>query len=109
MVLTAQPRHGASGCASDHSADMIPLQQSELESIEAITSSYIASQYMDNETTTIDDFLSEVDWNNVDNSLINLSLCSTELIRLGRARSAMAYHKTLQESSRTKSVTIVDC
>jgi hypothetical protein len=43
---------------------------------------------MDNETTTIYDTVSEVDWNNLDD-LFTLSLRSTELIGEGRAWAAM--------------------
>jgi hypothetical protein len=42
------------------------MQQAELESKEAMASLYIASKYMENQTTTIDDS-TVVDWNNMDN------------------------------------------
>ena len=84
----AEPQRRASGCASVHSVEMNPPQQDELDSKQAMISLYIASQYMERETTTIDVPV-EVDWNNVDDFLI-LSLCSTELIREGRDGAAMA-------------------
>ena len=50
----AEQQHIASGCStSDHSAKMIPMQWAEFESKQAMTSLYIASEYMENETTTV--------------------------------------------------------
>ena len=63
----AEPRRVASGCTSDHSAKMTPQQQAEFESRQAMASLYIASQYIENGTTTIylsEDFSVEVDCNN---------------------------------------------
>ena len=73
----AEPLRVASGCASDHSAEMNPTQQAELDSRQAMASLYFASQYMENGTTTIylsEDNSVEVDCNNVDD-LLFLSLC----------------------------------
>ena len=64
---------------------------------------------MDKETTTINDSVSEIDWNNVDESF-TLSLRSAELIREGRARAAMA--RPAEDSVRVikdESVAIFDC
>ena len=54
----AEPQRVASGCTSDHSAKMIPTQWAELGSKQAMASSYIAPDYMENETT-IDDSVPE--------------------------------------------------
>ena len=68
----------------------------------------IASQYMENETTTIDVPV-EVYWNKVDDFLM-LSPCSTKLIREGRDGAAMA--SSAKDSVTVimgKSVAMVDC
>ena len=87
-AIDAEPQSIASGCTSDQSAKMNPMQQAELNSKQAMPSLYIASQSMKKEPTTIDVPV-KVDWSNVDDFLI-LSLCSTELIREGRDGAAMA-------------------
>ena len=84
---------------------MIATQWAELGSKQAMTSLYIASEYMENETTTIDDSVSEDDWNNWDD-LVILSRRSTELIRAGHARATVTRSgptqgKNQRESSRT--------
>ena len=97
----------ASGCTSVHSAEMIPTQHAELESKQAVTLLYIASQYIENETTTINVPV-EVGLNNVDGFLI-LSLCSTELIREGIDGAAIV--SSAENSVRVikdKSVAMVD-
>ena len=65
----AEPQRVASGCTADHSAKMTPTQQAEFESRRAMASIYVASQYMEDGTTTIylrEDFSVEVDCDNVD-------------------------------------------
>ena len=104
----AEPQRVASGCTSDHSAKMIPTQWAELGSKQAMTSSYIAPDYMENETT-IDDSVPEEDCNNWDDHVI-LSRRSTELVRAARARVAVARAgEELTRIIKDRSVAIVDC
>jgi hypothetical protein len=108
----AEPQHVASCCTSDHSAKMIPTQWAELGSKQAMTSSCIAPDYMENETTidnSVPVKLPEEDCNNCDDYVI-LSRRSTELIWAARARAAVA--RAGEESTRIikdRSVAIVDC
>ncbi len=63
---------------------------------------------MENQSTTIDDSTYEVDWNN--NGFLIFSLRSTELIREGGDRAAMASsEKGSARVIRDKSVAMVDC
>ena len=64
----AEPWSLASGCTSDHSAEMTPLQQAELEFRHAMASLYIASQYMEHQKTI--NYPTEVDWNYGDEFLV---------------------------------------
>ena len=93
-ATNAEPRRVASGCTSDHSAKINPTQQEELDSIQAMASLYIlvASQYMENGTTTInhrEEISVEVDGSNVDD-LLFLSLCYETLIRKEQFEAALA-------------------
>ena len=86
-----------------------PTQQAELKFKQATTSLYIASQYMEHQETINDS--TEIDWNNRDEYLL-LSRRSTELLREGRARAAMARPVSEDDSVKVikdKSVAIVDC
>ena len=83
----AEPRRVASGCTSDHSAEITPSHQAELKFRQAMASSYIASHYMEHQETINDS--TEIDWNNGDEFLI-LSQRSTRALKEERARAAMA-------------------
>ena len=105
----AEPWRVASGCTSDHSAKMTPQQQAELEFRQAMASSYIASQHMEHQETTID--YTEIDWNNEDQFLI-LPKSSSKVLTAVRARAAVARPVSEDESVKVikdKSVAIVDC
>jgi hypothetical protein len=54
LANDAEQQHRASGCTSVHSVEMTPMQQAELESKQAMTSLYIASQYMEHHKTIKD-------------------------------------------------------
>ncbi len=83
----AEPQRRAVGCTSVDSAEMTPWQQAELESKQAMASFYIASQCMEHQETIND--ATEINWKNGDEFII-LSKRSTQLLREGRARAAMA-------------------
>ncbi len=106
----AEPQRIASGCRSDHSAKMIPTQWAELGSKQAMASSYIAPDYMENETI-IEDSVSEEDChgNNWDDRVILLRR-STELVKAARVRAAIAREREeLTRFIKDRSVAIVDC
>ena len=102
----------ASGCTSDHSAEMTPQQQAELEIRQAMASLYIASQYMEIGTKTIyllEDLSFEVDCNKEDDWKI-LSQFLEIIIR--RERLEAAFASCTRDSVRViedKSVAMVDC
>ena len=105
----AEPWRVASGCTSDHSVEMTPSHQAELEFRQAMASSYIASQNMEHQETIYDS--TEIDWNNGD-QFLKLPKSSLKLLRAERARTAMARPVSEDESVKVikdKSVAIVDC
>ena len=109
LANDAEPQRRASGCISVHSAEMTPTQQADPESKQAMASLQIAPRYMEHQETINDS--TEIDWNNGDEFLI-LSKRSTELLREGRARAAMACPVSEDEVImviKDKSVAIVDC
>ena len=62
----AEPQRVASSYTTDHSVKMIPTQWAELGSIQAITLLCIASEYVELETTTINNSVTEEDCDNWD-------------------------------------------
>jgi hypothetical protein len=94
---------------------MIPTQWAKLGSKQAIALLYIAFEYMEKETTTIYDTVSEEDCkedcNNWDDYVI-LWRSSTRLIRAARAPAAVARAGkalALERIIKYRSVAIMDC
>ncbi len=95
----AEQQRIAVGSTSVHSVELTLSQQAEMESKRVMTSLYIASQYMEHQETINDS--TEIDWDNGDEILI-FSRRSTELLKEGRARAAMA-----RPVSKDDSVTVI--